>query len=88
MRVGGRGVEGIEGARLRLTRLRHDVYYSRETETFITELGEGRKTTLKGGLKLRKAKATTLGMVLHARSCAMGGGDVVGEVKGVEEVGV
>jgi len=26
--------------------------------------------------------------VLHARSCAMGGGDVVGEVKGVEEVGV
>jgi len=29
-----------------------------------------------------------LGIVLHARSCAMGGGDVVGEVKGVEEVGV
>jgi len=26
--------------------------------------------------------------VLHARSCAMGGEDVVGEVKGVEEVGV
>jgi len=26
--------------------------------------------------------------VLHARSCAMGGGDVVGEVEGVEEVGV
>ena len=60
----------------------------RERETFITELGEGRKTTLKGELKLRKAKATTLGIVLHARSCAMGGGDVVGEVKGVEEVGV
>jgi len=26
--------------------------------------------------------------VLHARSCAMGEEDVVGEVKGVEEVGV
>ena len=63
-------------------------FQERERETFITELGEGRKTTLKGGLKLRKAKATTLGIVLHARSCAMGGGDVVGEVKGVEEVGV
>ena len=50
---------------------------TRGGETFITELGEGRKTTLKGGLKLRKAKATTLGIVLHARSCAMGGGDVV-----------
>ena len=60
----------------------------RERETFITELGEGRKTTLKGELKLRKAKATTLGIVLHARSCAMGEEDVVGEVKGVEEVGV
>jgi len=40
----------------------------RDRETFITELGEGRKTTLKGELKLRKAKATTLGIVLHARS--------------------
>ena len=30
----------------------------RERETFITELGEGRKTTLKGELKLRKAKAS------------------------------
>ena len=29
---------------------------------------------------------TTLGIVLHARSRAMGGEDVVGEVKGVEEV--
>jgi hypothetical protein len=29
-----------------------------------------------------------LGIVLDARSCAMGGEDVVGEVKGVEEVGV
>jgi hypothetical protein len=35
------------------------------------------------------AKTTTLGIVLHARSCAMGGEDVVArEVKGVEEVGV
>jgi len=29
-----------------------------------------------------------LGIVLHARSRAMGGEDMVGEVKGVEEVGV
>ena len=29
-----------------------------------------------------------MGIVLLARSCAMGGEDVVGEVKGVEEVGV
>jgi len=29
-----------------------------------------------------------LGIVLLARSCAMGGEDVVGEAKGVEEVGV
>jgi len=29
-----------------------------------------------------------LGIVLLARSCATGGEDVVGEVKGVEEVGV
>ena len=45
---------------------------------------------MKGELKLREAKATTLGIVLHARSCAMGRGDrdVVEEVKGVEEVGV
>ena len=28
-----------------------------------------------------------MGIVLHARSRAMGGEDVVGEVKGVEEVG-
>jgi len=33
-------------------------------------------------------KATTLGIVLHTRSRAIGGEDVVGEVKGVEEVGV
>jgi hypothetical protein len=35
---------------------------------------------------LREAKATTLRKVLLARSCDMGGEDVVGE--GVEEVGV
>ena len=28
-----------------------------------------------------------MGIVLHARSCATGGEDVVGEVKGVDEVG-
>ena len=44
--------------------------------------------TVKGEVKLREAKATTLRRVLLARSCAMGGEDVVGEVKGVEEVGV
>jgi len=43
---------------------------------------------VKGEVKLREAKATTLGIVLLARSCAMGREDVVGEVKGVEEVGV
>ena len=43
---------------------------------------------MKGEIKLREAKATTLGIVLHARSRAMGGEDVVGEVKGIEEVGV
>jgi len=32
---------------------------------------------------LREAKAMTLRRVLLARSCAMGGEDVVGEVKGV-----
>ena len=39
--------------------------------------------TVKGGVKLREAKATTLRRVLLAHSCAMGGEDVVGEVKGV-----
>jgi hypothetical protein len=39
---------------------------------------------VKGEVKLREAKATTLGRVLPARSCAMGGEDVVGEVKGVD----
>jgi len=38
---------------------------------------------VKGKVKLREAKATTLRRVLLARSCAMGEEDVVGEVKGV-----
>ena len=29
-----------------------------------------------------------MGIVMHARSCAMGGKDVVGEVKAVDDVGV
>jgi hypothetical protein len=33
-------------------------------------------------------KATTLRRVLLARSCSMGGEDVVGEVKGADELGV
>jgi hypothetical protein len=43
---------------------------------------------VKGGVEVREAKATTLRRVLLARSCAMGGEDVVGEVKGVDEVGI
>ena len=43
---------------------------------------------LKGGAKLREAKATTLRRVLLAHSCAMEGEDVVGEVKGVDELGI
>ena len=43
---------------------------------------------MKAEVKLREAKATTLMRVLLARSCAMGGEDKVGEVKGVDEVGV
>jgi hypothetical protein len=43
---------------------------------------------VKGGVKIREAKATTLKRVLLARSCAMWAKDVVGEVKGVDEVGV
>jgi hypothetical protein len=43
---------------------------------------------VKGEKKLREAKATTLRRVLLARSCAMGGEDVVGELKGIDEVGV
>jgi len=36
---------------------------------------------VKGEVKLREAKAKTLRRVLLARSCAMGGEDVMGEVK-------
>jgi hypothetical protein len=43
---------------------------------------------VKGGVKLREAKATNLRRVLLARSCAMGGEDVVGEIKSAGEVGV
>ena len=43
---------------------------------------------MKGGVKLREAKATALRRVLLARSCAMGGEDVVREVKGVDEAGI
>jgi hypothetical protein len=59
----------------------------RETFIFITEAGEGRTRSLSSG-KLREAKATTLRRVRLACSCAMGGTDVVGEVKGVDELGV
>jgi hypothetical protein len=41
-----------------------------------------------GRSKDREAKATTLRRVLLARSCAIGGEDLVGEIKGVDEVGV
>jgi len=43
---------------------------------------------VKGEVKLREAKATTLRRVLLARSCAIGEEDVVREVKGEDEVGV
>jgi hypothetical protein len=36
--------------------------------------------------KLREAKAMTVKRVRPARSCAMGGKDVVAEVKGVDEL--
>ena len=39
----------------------------------------------KGRNKATRSEGDDLGIVLHARSCAMGGEDVVGEVKGVEE---
>jgi hypothetical protein len=67
-----------EEAQVGLIRER-DVYYW---------VGRRPEKTVEGETKLREAKATTLGIVLHARSRAMGGEDVVGEVKGVEEVGV
>jgi hypothetical protein len=41
---------------------------------------------VKRGVKLREEKATTLRGVLLARSCAMAGKDVVGEVKGGDEL--
>jgi len=57
-----------------------DVYY---------QVGRKPEKIVKGGVKLRDAKSTTLRRVLLARSCAVGRSeDVVGEVKGVEEVGV
>jgi hypothetical protein len=43
---------------------------------------------VKGEVKLREAKATTLRRVLLTRSCAMEEEDVVGEVKGIDEAGV
>jgi len=43
---------------------------------------------VKKGEKLGEAKVTTLRRVRLVRSCAMGGEDVVGEVKGVDELGV
>jgi hypothetical protein len=44
--------------------------------TFIKNEGEGRNDQSES-IKLREAKATTLRTVLLARSCAMGGEDVV-----------
>ena len=59
-----------------------------ERERFIAMVGEGRKKMVNKVEKQREAKATTLRRVRLARSCAMGGTDVAGEVKGVDEVGV
>ena len=59
-----------------------------ERETSISKVGEGRKKIGDPVAKLREAKATTLRRVRLARSCAIGGTDVVGEVKGVDELGV
>ena len=56
--------------------------------TFITQGGEGRGEKIRRG-KLRKAKAEALKRGLVARSCARSGRkDVVGEVKGIEMMGV
>jgi len=60
----------------------------REERRLLLSWAKAGNDSKKGEVKLREAKATTLGIVLHARSCAMGGEAVVGEVKGVEEVGV
>jgi len=56
-----------------------DIYY---------QVGRRPEKIVKWGVKLREAEATTLRRVLLARSCAVGGEDVVGEVKGVDELGV
>jgi len=56
-------------------------------ETFTTEVGDVRRMPKKitnTVEKLREAKATTLKRERLARSCAIGGKDVVGEVKGVD----
>ena len=54
----------------------------------ITQGGEGRGEKIRRG-KLRKAKAEALKRGLVARSCARSGRkDVVGEVKGIEMMGV
>ena len=56
--------------------------------TFITQGGEGRGEKIRRG-KLRKAKAEAVERGLVARSCARSGRkDVVGEVKGIEMMGV
>ena len=54
----------------------------------VTQGGEGRGEKIRRG-KLRKAKAEALKRGLVARSCARSGRkDVVGEVKGIEMMGV
>ena len=56
--------------------------------TLITQGGEGRGEKIRRG-KLRNAKAEALKRGLVARSCARSGRkDVVGEVKGIEMMGV
>jgi len=62
-------------ASYRPLRTKRDVYY---------QVGRRPKKIVKPIEKLREAKATTLRRVQLARSCAMGGEDVVGEVKGVD----
>ena len=56
--------------------------------TIITQGGEGEGRRIRKG-KLRKAKAEAVERGLVARSCARSGRkDVVGEVKGIEMMGV
>jgi len=45
-------------------------------KTFVTK--QRPEKIVKGGVKLREAKATTLRRGLLARTCVMGGEDVVG----------